>query len=1097
MNALIKFALHNRMLIVCLSLITLVAGSMTMASLPIDIFPSLTRPRVTVMTECPGLSPEEVETLVTLPLEVAFNGATGVEAVRSSSGIGLSVIYVEFGWNTNIYVARQIVNERIAIVRDRLPEEVKPELAPISSIMGQIVMVGMYSKDGSTKPMDVRTLADWAVRPRLLTIPGVAQVITMGGGRKQYQVKVDAAQLQAHDVSLEDVEQALKESNQNATGGYLERGSLEFLVRGIGRVQSISDLEQTVVKSHGERSVLVRDVARVVEGPQVKRGDSSVNGHPAVVLTIAKQPTADTRGLTDKIIRALEELKASLPADIEIEPGLYQQREFIDRGIHNVLEALRDGAVLVLIILFLFLMNVRTTLITLTAIPLSIVITGLVFYFTGQSINVMTLGGLAVAMGELVDDAIVDIENVFRRLHLNARLPHPKPSLDVIYHASIEVRGCIVFGTMLVILVFLPLFALSGVEGRLFAPLGVAYIVSILASLLVSLTVTPVLGSLLLAGQIERQGKLDAAKAAAGDASHAADPHGGDSYLLRILKRGITPVIHFSMNPWGLKLILLTVFAAIAGSGILVVSLGTDFLPPFDEGAAQVNITLPPGSSLETSNRVTRMVDKAFRKHMAADKTAGSTAAGQGTNAAFLFNLFSAAEAGDPNDKSLIKALVRRSGRAEMDEHAEGVHVTEYIVSMNPHSGVSRQGALAILRKDLEAIPGVEYEVEQPLAHLISHMLSGVSAQIAIKIYGDDLDTLRSKANEIKSAITGIPGLAPPVVEAQTLIPQLRIELNREQLALNGLTPGDVNRVVETALNGRTVSTILEGARTFDLVVRMDDEYRTDVDAIRRLVISLPSGGHIPLSAVSRIYDGAGPNTISHERTKRRITIRGNTTDRDLGSVVADIQAAVKQKVKLPEGYFIEYGGQFEAQQEATRLISILSLVSLAGVFLVLFTQFPSTRIVLQIMLALPTAFVGGAVALWLTNQTLTVAGMVGFISLGGIAARNGILLVAHYLHLMKEEGEEFTEAMILRGSLERLAPVLMTALTAGIGLVPLVLGGQQPGKEILYPVATVILGGLITSTICEYVVHPGLFWRFSGSAAKRLATSSNADDIQ
>ena len=1097
MNALIKFALHNRLLIVCLSLITLVAGSITMASLPIDIFPSLTRPRVTVMTECPGLSPEEVETLVTLPLEVAFNGATGVEAVRSSSGIGLSVIYVEFGWSTNIYVARQIVNERIAIVRDRMPETVKPELAPISSIMGQIVMVGMYSKDGSTKPMDVRTLADWAVRPRLLTIPGVAQVITMGGGRKQYLVKVDAAKLQTFDVSLEDVEQALMESNQNATGGYLERGSREFLVRGIGRVQSMDDLEQLVVKSHGERSILLRDVAKAVEAPQVKRGDTSVNGHPAVVLTIAKQPTADTRALTDRITGALHELQASLPPDIVIEPELYQQREFIDRGIHNVLEALRDGAVLVLIILFLFLMNVRTTFITLTAIPLSIVITGLVFYFTGQSINVMTLGGLAVAMGELVDDAIVDIENVFRRLHQNARLAQPKPSLDVIYHASIEVRGVIVFGTILVILVFMPLFALSGVEGRLFAPLGVAYIVSILASLVVSLTVTPVLGSLLLARQIERQGKLAAAKAAAGGAAHEADPHGSDahsadSFLLRFLKRAVTPVIHFSMSPWGLKLILLAVFTAIAGSGLLVVSLGTDFLPPFDEGAAQVNVTLPPGSSLETSNRVSSMVDKAFRKHMAAERSDDAPATGHATKPSFPFSLLSEGGEGS-GDKSLIKALVRRSGRAEMDEHAEGVHVTEYIVSMNPHSGIPRQEALAILRKELEAIPGIEYEVEQPLAHLISHMLSGVSAQIAIKVFGDDLDTLRKTANEIKAAITGIPGLAPPVVEAQTLIPQLRIELNREKLALNGLTPGHVNRLVETALNGRTVSTILEGSRTFDLVVRMDDEYRTDVDAIRRLVIVLPAGGSIPLEAVARIYDGAGPNTISHERTKRRITIRGNTTDRDLGSVVADIQAAVKQKVKLPEGYFIEYGGQFEAQQEATRLISILSLVSLAGVFLVLFTQFPSIRIVLQIMLALPTAFVGGAVALWLTGQTLTVAGMVGFISLGGIAARNGILLVSHYLHLMREEGEDFTAAMIVRGSLERLAPVLMTALTAGIGLVPLVLGGQQPGKEILYPVATVILGGLITSTICEYVVHPGLFWRFSGSAAKRLTEQAQS----
>ena len=1089
MNSLIKFALHNRMLIVCLALVTLVAGSMTMASLPIDIFPSLTRPRVTVMTECPGLSPEEVETLVTLPLEVAFNGATGVEAVRSSSGIGLSVIYVEFGWNTNIYVARQIVNERIAIVRDRLPESVKPELAPISSIMGQIVMVGMYSKDGTTPPMDVRTLADWAVRPRLLTIPGVAQVITMGGGRKQYQVKIDAAKLQSCNVTLDDVEQALIESNQNGTGGYLERGSREFLVRGIGRVQAKDDLEQLVVKAHGERSVLLRDVAVVVEGPQVKRGDSSVNGHPSVVLTIAKQPTADTRSLTDQIEHALEDLKPSLPADIEIDSSIFQQRKFIDLGIHNVLEALRDGAVLVLIILFLFLLNVRTTFITLTAIPLSIVITGLVFYFSGQSINVMTLGGLAVAMGELVDDAIVDIENVFRRLHLNARLPHPKPALDVIYHASIEVRGCIVFGTMLVILVFLPLFALSGVEGRLFAPLGVAYIVSILASLLVSLTVTPVLGSLLLARQIERQGKHAVENAAKnGSSSDHADPHGGDSFLLRILKVAITPVIRFSMNAYGLKLILLVVFAGIAASGVLVVNLGTDFLPPFDEGAAQVNIVLPPGSSLETSNRISSMVDKAFRKHMSSARNTDESMDPHGSVPSFPFNLLPGGHRPASNDKSLIKALVRRSGRAEMDEHAEGVNVTEYVVSMNPNSGIPRQEALAILRRDLEAIPGIEYEVEQPLAHLISHMLSGVSAQIAIKVFGDDLDTLRKKANEIKQAITGIPGLAPPVVEPQTLIPQLRIELNREKLAMNGLTPGHVNRLVETALNGRTVSTILERARTFDLVMKMDDEYRNDVAAIERLVIDLPSGGSVPLSAVARIYDGAGPNTISHERTKRRITIRGNTTDRDLGSVVADIQAAIRQKVKLPEGYFIEYGGQFEAQQEATRLISILSLVSLAGVFLVLFTQFPSTRIVLQIMLALPTAFVGGAVALWLTGQTLTVAGMVGFISLGGIAARNGILLVAHYVHLMKEEREEFSEAMILRGSLERLAPVLMTALTAGIGLVPLVLGGQQPGKEILYPVATVILGGLITSTICEYVVHPGLFWRFSGSAAKRLA---------
>ncbi len=1045
MNSLIRFSLQHRLLVVSLAIIALGLGAWTMIGLPIDIFPNLTRPRVTVMTECPGLSPEEVETLVTFPLETAFNGATGVEAVRSSSGIGLSVIYVEFGWNTDIYVARQTVNERLATVSSRMPEGVKPELAPISSIMGQIMMVGMYSEGGKTPPLEVRTLADWVVRPRLLTIPGVAQVITMGGGRKQFQVLVDPEQLTAFGVTLHDVEIALRESNQNATGGYVEQGSLEFLVRGVGRIQSVADLEESVVKATTGRAVLIRDVAKIREGAQIQRGDSSVNGHPAVVLTIAKQPQGDTRRLTEEVTAALEEVQKALPADIVIESEIYQQREFIDRGIENVLEALRDGAILVLIILFLFLLNFRTTFITLTAIPLSIVLTGLVFYWTGMSINVMTLGGLAVAMGELVDDAIVDIENVFRRLGQNAGLPQPRPALTVIYEASLEVRGAIVYGTMLVILVFVPLFALSGVEGRLFAPLGVAYIVSILASLLISLTVTPVLGSLLLSGK-------------------AAQSHGSkDSPLLRLLKALATPIVRTSMHPLGLTVILLVVGTMMVGSGILVTQLGTDFLPQFDEGAAQVNVVLPPGSSLEASNRASAMVDQAFRRHIVDDQ----------------------------HPQGLVLHWVRRSGRAEMDEHAEGVNITEYIVTLNPDSGVTRADTLATLRKELEEIPGIEYEAEQPLAHLISHMLSGVSAQIAIKVYGDDLDVLRRKAQEIKTAITGIAGLAPPVVEPQQLIPQLRIDLNREQLAAYGLTAGYVNEFIETALNGRVVSTVLDGQRTFDLMVRLQDEYRNDFELIQRLSVNLPQGGRIPLSTVARIYEAGGPNTINRENVRRRITIRGNTTDRDLGSVVADIKQAVEARVQLPEGYFVQYGGQFEAQQEATRMITLLSFVSLGGVFLVLYTLFPSARIVLQIMFALPTAFVGGALALWFTGQTLTVASMVGFISLGGIAARNGILLVSHYMHLMREEGEGFTREMVLRGSLERLAPVLMTALTAGIGLVPLVIGGHQPGKEILYPVATVILGGLITCTICEYVVHPGLFFRFSGRAAIRLTQAS------
>ncbi len=940
-----------------------------------------------------------------------------------------------------MYRARQIVAERLATARDRLPAGVTPQLAPVSSIMGQILMIGMWSKDGSTSPMETRTLADWVVRQRLLTISGVSQVITIGGQRKQYQVLVDPTKLLKANVTLAEVEQALRDANLNATGGYLDEGSMEYLVRGLGRVTSIQDIEKAVVVNNPGRAVLVRDIAAVVEGPQIKRGDSSVNGFPAVVLTVAKQPDVDTRKLTTQIEAAIDEIRPALPADIVLDASIYQQRTFIEMGVANVVEALRDGAILILIILFLFLLNFRTTFITLTAIPLSIVITGLVFKLFGQSINVMTLGGLAVAMGELVDDAIVDIENVYRRLRENTLSPNPKNPISVIYEASVEIRSAIVFGTMLVILVFIPLFALSGIEGRLFAPLGIAYIVSILASLLVSLTVTPVLASYLLVRS---------------KATHREK----ESPVLRAIKWLVTPVIHLSMNRFALPAILIAVAVSVVGAGMLVVRLGSDFLPPFDEGAAQVNVFLPPGASLETSNRISRIVDERFKSHMLSKE----------------------------KPDGLIRGFIRRSGRAELDEHAEGVNVTEYIVSMNSESGVSRQEALATLRTELAEIPGIEFEAEQPLAHLISHMLSGVTAQIAIKIYGDDLDVLRTKAQDIKSAIKSIPGLAPPVVEPQQIVPQLRVKLDRDKLSLYGLSAAYVNEFIETAMQGKVVSTVLDGQRTFDLVVRLDDSHRTDLVNLHRLSLDLPGTGRIPLNAVANVYEGGGPNTINRENVRRRITIRANTTDRDLGSVVADIQQAIGIKVSMPEGYFVEYGGQFQAQQEASNQMLLLSGVSVLGIFLVLYTLFPSVRIVLQIMLALPIAFVGGVVALYLTKQTMTVASMVGFISLGGIAARNGILLVSHYFHLMREEGEGFTRSMVVRGSLERLAPVLMTALTAGLGLLPLVLGGHQPGKEILYPVATVILGGLITSTICEYVVHPGIFWQLSGKDALRLS---------
>ena len=727
LNAIIRFSLRYRLLTIAVAVVVLVYGGYVLYHLPIDVFPDLDRPRVTVMTEAPGLAPEEVETLITFPLESVLNGATGVQAVRSSSGIGLSVVQVEFAWGTDIYVDRQIVAEKLALAGERLPEGVRPQMGPISSIMGQIMIVGMWSEGGKTSPMEVRTLADWVVRQRLLTIPRVAQVITMGGGRKQYQVLVNPNALRSYGVTLHEVERAMAASNANATGGYLNRGAREYLVRCIGRLQSVEDIENVVVKADSERPLLLRQVARVVEAPQVRRGDSAVNGVPAVMLTIAKQPGADTRLLTDQITAALEELKASLPPDIRINPEVYQQQAFIELGIRNVIDALRDGGILVVIILFLFLLNFRTTFITLTAIPLSIVVTGLVFKWFNMSINTMTLGGLAVAIGELVDDAIVGVENVFRRLRENQHAADPEPALRVVYEASSEVRNSIVFSTILVVLVFVPLFALSGMEGRLFSPLGVAYIVSILASLVVSLTVTPVLSYWLLpSARVMR--------------------HDKDGFLLRWLKWLVGFAIRFSLrHPWP---VLGSVAAATLVSLVVVSQLGRDFLPPFNEGTVQINVILPPGDSLETSNRIAGMVEQRLK-----------------------------------NIRGVV-AFGRRTGRAELDEHAEGVNMSEIIVSFDPNSGRSREEIMADMREELTQVPGAVIAAEQPLQHVIAQMLSGVKAQVGIKLYGDSLDVLRAKANEIKAAIQGVPGVKDLMVEQQIEIPQLCINLDRKSAGL-------------------------------------------------------------------------------------------------------------------------------------------------------------------------------------------------------------------------------------------------------------------------------------------------------------------------
>jgi HME family heavy-metal exporter len=1044
LNAVIRFSLRNRLLVIAIAVFLLFYGTWQASRLPIDVFPDLNRPRVVVMTEAPGMAPEEVETLISFPLETLLNGATGVEAVRSQSGIGLSVIYVEFDWGTDIYNDRQIVAERLALASGRLPPGVTPQLAPISSIMGQIILLGMYSVDGTTSPMELRTIADWVVRQRLLTIPGISQVIVMGGERKQFQVLVDPHDLLRLGVTLAEVKHALRESNQNTAGGYLdEQGPNEYLVRSLGRIKSVDELQRVVVKQREGQSVRLGQVARIVEGPQVKRGDSSAferadsgqfEGGPAVVLTIQKQPNGDTRQVTEQVKLALAEMQASMPKDVRLLPDLYQQKEFIDLAMENVMEALRDGSILVVIILFLFLWNLRTTFITLTALPLSLVMTAVIFAIFGMSINTMTLGGIAVAIGELVDDAIVDVENIFRRLRENRHSPHPKPPLQIVFQASVEVRNSIVYSTMIVVLVFIPLFALSGMEGRLFTPLGIAYIVSILASLIVSLTVTPVLSYWLLgyARLVERE---------------------GDGFVLRSLKSLARQVIEFSLAVP--RAILLATLAVVAVSMAVLLTLERDFLPPFNEGAVQINVLLPPGTSLAKSDDVAARVDKRLQ------------------------------EVGD------ILTLVRKTGRAELDEHAEGVNVNEIIATIDPHTERSREEVINEIEEALADIPGIVTAVEQPLQHLISHMLSGVKAQVAIKLYGDDLDVLRREAQKMYAAMSGVEGVRGLQVEQQVDIPQLRIEADGYKLEQFGLRRLDVNEFIETAMQGEVVSEVLDGQRTFDLLVRLDEKYREDLDALKRLVIEIPSGGQVKLEDVAKIYRAAGPNVINREQVRRRIVVQCNVRDRGLVDVVNDIKQRIKPiEDNLPSGYFTEFSGQFESQQSASRTIGILFVATLVGIFLVLYKMFHSGNLALQVMAAIPMAFIGAVAALVITGQTLTTAAQVGFIALVGVASRNGILLLNHYLHLVKFEGEGWTKEMIVRGGLERLAPVLMTALCAGIALVPLTLAAGEPGKEILYPVATVIVGGLISSTLLDFIVRPALFWTLGVGAARRVVES-------
>ena len=1071
LNRLIQFSLHNRLFVVAVAALVLVYGVYTAIHLPVDVLPDLNRPRVTIFLEANGLAPEEIETQLVLPLETALNGAPGVETVRSVASPGLGLVFVEFGWKTDIYRARQLTAERLQTVP--LPGGITPVMGPISSVMGQIMLVGLTAD--STSPADLRTLADFTIRRRLMGIRGISQVIPIGGERRQYQVLISTAKLRQYGLTLDEVDVALQATNQNTTGGFFDRQGSEVLIRNVGRVQTLADLSGTVVANRNGLPVLLSQIADVKFGGAIKRGDASVNGKPAVILTVEKQPGASTVELTQQVESALADLQKTLPKDVKINPNLFQQRHFIETSLRNVEDALRDGFILVVIILFLFLLNFRTTIITLTAIPLSLVISAIVFNAFDISINTLTLGGLAIAIGELVDDAIVDVENVFRRLRENRNLSHgsgqpPKPTLEVIYHASAEVRNSIVYATIIVVLVFIPLFYMQGIEGRIFAPLGIAYITSIVASLVVSLTVTPALCSYLL-GNVGRPTEPNRTGPAArwqfwkkrvpqtvpdGPDSPFLETGEPDSGLVRWLKKQDERLLH-----WGLKrprLIIGTAIALILVSVGLVPFFGTEFLPPFNEGSFTINFSAPAGTSLAESNQIGVIGEKL---------------------------LLQVPE---------VQYVSRRTGRAELDEHAEPPANSEIEVDIKP-SDRSRAAVLADIRRQLDQLRGVTVNIGQPISHRLDHLLSGVRAQVAIKLFGNELNDLRTNAEAIRQTISAVPGVVDVQIEKQVMVPQLLIKLRRDALQRYGIQAGKVAENLEVFYNGKVTGQVLNGPQSFDILLRVQNDERIDLAKIKAAQISDAQGNAIPLSQVADIGYTSSINSISHENTLRRIVISCNVQGRDLGSTVKELQAAVNQQVTLPTGYFVQYGGQFESQQEATSLIGVLSIFSILGIFLVLYSHFKSSRIVLQIMLNVPLALIGSVVAVLLTGGTFSVATLVGFITLTGIASRNGIMMISHYIHLIEQEGETFSEQMIIRGSLERLVPVLMTALVAALALIPLTLDAQAAGKEILYPVATVILGGLLSSTLLDIIVTPVVFHQFGKQAlATYFKNKSKAD---
>ena len=1021
LNKIIGFSLQNRILVLVASVLLLIGGTYTAMHTEVDVFPDLNAPTVVIMTEANGMAAEEVEQLVTFPVETAVNGATGVRRVRSSSTNGFSVVWVEFDWDTDIYLARQIVSEKLAVVNESLPANVgKPTLGPQSSILGEMLIVGLTAD--STSMLDLRTIADWTIRPRLLSTGGVAQVAVLGGDIKEYQVQLDPERMRHYGVTLSEVMNITREMNLNANGGVLYEYGNEYIVRGVLSTDKVDQIAKAVVRSNGVSGtpILLEDIADVQIGAKLpKLGTASERGKHAVLLTVTKQPATSTLELTDKLEASLQDLQKNLPADVKVSTDIFRQSRFIESSIGNVQKSLLEGGIFVVIVLFLFLANVRTTVISLVTLPLSLIASILALHYMGFTINTMSLGGMAIAIGSLVDDAIVDVENVYKRLHENRLKPAGEqlPILEVVFNASKEVRMPILNSTLIIIVSFVPLFFLSGMEGRMLVPLGIAFIVALAASTVVALTVTPVLCSYLL-------GKEKTKK---------QNNENSDSAVARKMKQWYGSALTFVLgHKKGVLGGIIGLFVVALGCFF---TLGRSFLPPFNEGSFTINISSLPGISLEESDKMGHRAEEL---------------------------LLSIPE---------IQTVARKTGRAELDEHALGVNVSE-IEAPFELKDRSRSELVAEVREKLGTIVGANVEIGQPISHRIDAMLSGTKANIAIKLFGDDLNRMFTLGNEIKSAIQGIPGIADLNVEQQIERPQLVISPKREMLAKYGISLPEFSEFVNVCLAGEAVSQVYEKGKSFDLTVRVKDDLRDEMEKIRNLMIDTGDGQKIPLNYVAEIRSAMGPNTISRENVKRKIVISANVADRDLRSVVNDIQAQVDAQIKLPEGYHIEYGGQFESEQAASRTLALTSFMSIVVIFLLLYHEFRNVKESAIILINLPLALIGGVFALLITTGEVSIPAIIGFISLFGIATRNGMLLISHYNHLQQEEGYGVYDSVI-HGSLDRLNPILMSALSSALALIPLALSGDLPGNEIQSPMAKVILGGLLTSTFLNGFIIP------------------------